>query len=197
MPYADFADPQSLNLYTYVRNIPTTRIDVDGHKSALVDFALDEVSAGFNAVANAVELSIKAGSRAAVSTVGVVLVVLTPTPAGQADEVEVARNISKNNQQQSQTQNQNNDKQQAEPKTATDGAGARSGGGRNGQKVNDKREQSAKNNLENLKKQRDELKSKSNKTPKDKEELEKVNKAINRELDRTKKSENHSQKDKR
>jgi len=31
VPYADFADPQSLNLYTYVRNIPTTNVDADGH----------------------------------------------------------------------------------------------------------------------------------------------------------------------
>jgi RHS repeat-associated protein len=31
VPYADFADPQSLNLYTYVRNIPTTRVDAEGH----------------------------------------------------------------------------------------------------------------------------------------------------------------------
>jgi RHS repeat-associated protein len=31
VPYADFGDPQSLNLYTYVRNIPTTRFDADGH----------------------------------------------------------------------------------------------------------------------------------------------------------------------
>jgi RHS repeat-associated protein len=31
VPYADFADPQSLNLYTYVRNIPTSRVDADGH----------------------------------------------------------------------------------------------------------------------------------------------------------------------
>jgi RHS repeat-associated protein len=32
VPYADFADPQSLNLYTYVRNLPTTRVDLDGHE---------------------------------------------------------------------------------------------------------------------------------------------------------------------
>jgi RHS repeat-associated protein len=31
VPYADFGDPQSLNLYTYVRNIPTVRVDADGH----------------------------------------------------------------------------------------------------------------------------------------------------------------------
>jgi RHS repeat-associated protein len=31
VPYAEFADPQTLNLYTYVRNIPTTKMDPDGH----------------------------------------------------------------------------------------------------------------------------------------------------------------------
>ena len=31
VPYADFGDPQSLNLYSYVRNIPTTKVDGDGH----------------------------------------------------------------------------------------------------------------------------------------------------------------------
>jgi RHS repeat-associated protein len=32
VPYADFGDPQSLNLYSYVRNIPTTGMDADGHE---------------------------------------------------------------------------------------------------------------------------------------------------------------------
>ena len=31
VPYAEFGDPQSLNLYSYVRNVPTTRYDADGH----------------------------------------------------------------------------------------------------------------------------------------------------------------------
>jgi RHS repeat-associated protein len=31
VPYAEFSDPQSLNLYSYVRNLPTTKIDSDGH----------------------------------------------------------------------------------------------------------------------------------------------------------------------
>jgi RHS repeat-associated protein len=31
VPYADFGDPQSLNLYGYVRGLPTTRADADGH----------------------------------------------------------------------------------------------------------------------------------------------------------------------
>jgi RHS repeat-associated protein len=33
VPYADLDDPQSLNLYSYVRNIPTTQVDVDGHET--------------------------------------------------------------------------------------------------------------------------------------------------------------------
>jgi RHS repeat-associated protein len=31
VPYADFSDPQSLNLYGYVRGLPTTKADIDGH----------------------------------------------------------------------------------------------------------------------------------------------------------------------
>ena len=31
VPYAVFADPQSLNLYAYVRNNPMSRVDADGH----------------------------------------------------------------------------------------------------------------------------------------------------------------------
>ena len=31
VPYAEFADPQSLNLYSYVRNVLTSRYDPDGH----------------------------------------------------------------------------------------------------------------------------------------------------------------------
>jgi RHS repeat-associated protein len=34
VPYAVFGDPQSLNLYTYVRNDPVTRADADGHCDA-------------------------------------------------------------------------------------------------------------------------------------------------------------------
>jgi RHS repeat-associated protein len=32
VPYADFGDPQSLNQYSYVRNIPTVKVDADGHE---------------------------------------------------------------------------------------------------------------------------------------------------------------------
>ena len=33
VPYAVLGDPQTLNLYTYVRDIPTTQIDTDGHET--------------------------------------------------------------------------------------------------------------------------------------------------------------------
>ena len=36
VPYAVFGDPQSLNLYAYVRNDPVSRADADGHISSLV-----------------------------------------------------------------------------------------------------------------------------------------------------------------
>jgi RHS repeat-associated protein len=32
VPYAEFSDPQSLNLYSYVRNVPTVGYDSDGHQ---------------------------------------------------------------------------------------------------------------------------------------------------------------------
>jgi RHS repeat-associated protein len=35
VPYADLTDPQSLNQYTYVRNVPTSRVDADGHETLL------------------------------------------------------------------------------------------------------------------------------------------------------------------
>lgn len=36
VPYAVFGDPQSLNLYTYVRNDPITLADADGHAEDVV-----------------------------------------------------------------------------------------------------------------------------------------------------------------
>jgi hypothetical protein len=37
VPYADFSDPQSLNLYAYVRNNPLSRVDMDGHLISLAE----------------------------------------------------------------------------------------------------------------------------------------------------------------
>ncbi len=39
VPYADFADPQSLNLYSYAKNRPLTYIDREGHCTEPLSFA--------------------------------------------------------------------------------------------------------------------------------------------------------------
>ena len=49
VPYADFADPQSLNLYSYVRNIPTVRVDPDGHLD--ITFANAKLEEQYNKIA--------------------------------------------------------------------------------------------------------------------------------------------------
>ena len=54
VPYADFADPQSLNLYTYVRNIPTSKVDADGHDlfADILYFATQKVGPALANVGN-------------------------------------------------------------------------------------------------------------------------------------------------
>jgi RHS repeat-associated protein len=56
VPYADFGDPQSLNLYGYVRGRPTMRFDSDGHQSSAATgtgwLCLDCPRAGFEIITN-------------------------------------------------------------------------------------------------------------------------------------------------
>ena len=40
VPYADLSDPQSLNLYSYVRNNPISRADLDGHCDVCWEIAI-------------------------------------------------------------------------------------------------------------------------------------------------------------
>jgi RHS repeat-associated protein len=42
VPYATLADPQTLNLYSYTRNVPTTLIDDDGHGLGTPDWTSQE-----------------------------------------------------------------------------------------------------------------------------------------------------------
>jgi RHS repeat-associated protein len=58
VPYAEFSDPQSLNLYGYVRNIPTVKIDVDGHCCSFSD-VMDFVAGAVNAYSS--DMSFGAG----------------------------------------------------------------------------------------------------------------------------------------
>lgn len=56
VPYAEFGDPQSLNLYAYVRNSPIARVDADGHMAVMFTstgvgyvggYGVDDDSGGF------------------------------------------------------------------------------------------------------------------------------------------------------
>ncbi len=67
-----------------------------------------------------------------------------------------------------------------QPQTAIGGAGQRTGGGRNDQKSNQNRQQSAKGKLADLKQQRDALGRKANKTPEDKAQIDKLKRAFTR-----------------
>jgi RHS repeat-associated protein len=53
VPYAVLGDPQSLNLYTYVRNIPTTLIDDDGHSVGTPDWSSKEAKVAMSAAVHA------------------------------------------------------------------------------------------------------------------------------------------------
>jgi RHS repeat-associated protein len=58
VPYAKFGDPQSLNLYAYVRNNPLSRADTDGHEvqgtgpggEVKLDFSLSNITANLKLV---------------------------------------------------------------------------------------------------------------------------------------------------
>jgi RHS repeat-associated protein len=93
VPYADFGDPQSLNQYGYVRNVPTTSADADGHDCEVCPKLVEKVEqlardpkivatalAG-TAKATAIEGSLVVGGTAALaapSVGGMAIVVLGP-----------------------------------------------------------------------------------------------------------------------
>jgi RHS repeat-associated protein len=198
VPYADLTDPQSFNQYSYVRNIPTVKVDADGHDGGVgtdveVDMELVKQTLRQLGPEGGVTGTLALGAIAVIGTAILVHEVAYPsTTVGQSDADERAQ-IQQASQERA-AQNGGVDPQQP-PATAAGGAGKK-GGGRNEQKVNQDRKQSAGDKLKDLKKERDQLKSKANKTPEDKAKLQKTEKAINREIDRQKKSENHSKKDK-
>jgi hypothetical protein len=66
VPYATMDDPQSLNLYSYVRNNPLTRVDADGH---CCDITMDDVKGGVGIVVGI----IAAPEEAAAAGAGIVI----------------------------------------------------------------------------------------------------------------------------
>jgi hypothetical protein len=194
-------NPQSLNLYAYVENNPTTFGDPDGHggPETTVADAIEELAAEHPEAVAAALAGIERASTAVGSAVlgtGLRIVggtsgflvgaMLNPSTVGQSDANERAA--------MDQAQHEREQQQEKEPQTSASGAGARQGGGRNAQKDNPDRIESAQNKVKGLRQERDALKSKPNKTSEDKAKLDKLNKAIKRETDRMKKSETHSRK---
>jgi len=77
VPYAQLDDPQSLNLYSYVRNNPLTRVDADGH--CLEDLCIFETIAVYAVV------------HAAIATTAAYIA----SPAYQENSRQLANSVSK------------------------------------------------------------------------------------------------------
>jgi RHS repeat-associated protein len=131
VPYADFTDPQSLNQYSYVRNIPTSKVDPDGHcplctlEEEVVDLVVEHPKAAA-AIATVAEKTEEAvietagvGEKTAVNTAGVLVFVLTASQTTAPPKSDEPHPDSETQTQQA-------------PEPATDGAGSRQGNGRGG-----------------------------------------------------------------
>jgi RHS repeat-associated protein len=115
VPYADFGDPQSLNLYGFVGGNPASKADPDGHccevEEEIVNLIVQHPVAAAAVVSvaekipGAVVKAAEVGAEGSVSTVGVILFVLTASQ---------------------KTASAKKDEQQ--PQTATGGNGAKNGG---------------------------------------------------------------------
>ena len=123
VPYANFGNPQSLNLYSYVQNNPITLGDPDGHCPACAAPVLVELSAA--------PLFLFAGIVAEVTTKPVEWYF-------ESKRDEIFRQVSAENRQklaqQAQKQQQQDDvekEEEPEPQTSTDSGGARKRGGEN------------------------------------------------------------------
>jgi len=156
VPYANFGNPQSLNLYSYVENNPLTITDPDGHDGGGPGL-VEDVEAGYTSLmagyqgflaANGLSGATVAGSSRWGLLAGPALYIgamIHPPDVGQSDADEIAEKARL------QQQNEQNQEKQVEPEPKADasgaGAGERKGGGRNAQKSNVKRASSAEKNL--------------------------------------------------
>jgi RHS repeat-associated protein len=88
VPYADFADPQSLNQYSYTSDIPTVKVDADGHQSGQVATTITAAAAAC-AAAEPCGAGMAAGSIAAAPILGMVVASALPpmqnTPDGSSN----------------------------------------------------------------------------------------------------------------
>jgi len=187
VPYANFGNPQSLNLYSYVQNNPTTVGDPDGHAGPELQELEELIESVPPAGRPILALPPVATGLLIGGTLNVGINALANHIQANADrQMEQEKEINRGKIEEAK-------EKEAQPKTSTDGADKK-GGGRNERKVNADRAQSAKDKIADLKQQHNTLSRQTNKTPADKAKLDKLQRAINRETDRMKKSEIHVKK---
>ena len=153
VPYAEFSDPQSLNLYSYVRNIPTVKVDPDGHWPTLLAPIVpvaEEVGKDVVIVIGAEPVILIV---TAAKTASFIQEMVNPQSVGESDADESAA-INQSSKERA-AQNGGVDPQQAPEPAAAAAGGNKKGGGRNAQKQNQDRQQSAKDKLSQVKKERD------------------------------------------
>jgi len=129
IPYADLSDPQSLNQYSYVRNIPTSKADLDGHQSATLPTiepnpTAEEVNEFIQGLEDVGKLGPLGVASAVVTGAAIVFGVanINPPTVGQSNADERAQI----EQAQHEREQQNGG---VDPQVSTSGSGARKGGG--------------------------------------------------------------------
>jgi RHS repeat-associated protein len=141
VPYADLTDPQSLNQYSYVRNVPTSKADFDGHQSATLPTTepnptAEEVNEFIQGLEHVGKLGPLGVASAVVTGAAVVFGVanINPPTVGQSNADEHAQ--MQQSSQERAAQNGGVDPQQTpEPAAASGGAGARKGGGKSSEQI--------------------------------------------------------------
>jgi RHS repeat-associated protein len=127
VPYADLDDPQSLNLYSYVRNNPVTTEDPNGHWPAV----LTKVGVDIAETAEAAGEAISLVPAAAIAGAGwVVNELVDPSHVVISADLKTDANGKPIVPADSMAQEEH--EADPEPQTSTSGAGARQGGGRSG-----------------------------------------------------------------
>jgi len=132
VPYADFGDPQSLNLYGFVGGNPASKADPDGHDGgAGVEEAIEYSLKGLAKLVDSAEGALGGASVAGSARWGLLAgpaiyigAMIHPASVGQSDADEKAQI----EQFRKERMEQNGGVDPQEPQVSTSGAGARKGG---------------------------------------------------------------------